>query len=143
VKAELAYTYQLFGKPEEAAKPVRAGRGRCAEGFEPATLRAQAQLAAGGFDAAKEFLKRAASLMPKTIGLPRGIRGEVARYRRAQSGCDPGIHRRIRIICSQAPSEGVLYPIQSSHEPGGALPAHSRRSSRKLSWESPNADGTA
>jgi len=32
VKAELAYTYQLFGKPEEAAKLYAQAR-RCAEGF--------------------------------------------------------------------------------------------------------------
>src|SRR5258706_1758364 len=62
VKAELAYTYQLSGKPEEAAKLYAQAADAAPKDLNLQLSAAQAQLAAGGIDAAKEFLKRAAGL---------------------------------------------------------------------------------
>jgi len=110
VKAELAYTYQLFGKPEEAAKLYAQAADAAPKDLNLQLSAAQAQLAAGGFDAAKEFLKRAASLDAENYRL-HAIRGEVARIEERNQDAIQEYTAALNNL-PQAPSEGVLYPIQ-------------------------------
>ena len=110
VKAELAYTYQLSGKPEEAAKLYAQAADAAPKDLNLQLSAAQAQLAAGGFDAAKGFLKRAAALDPENYRL-HAIRGEVARIEERNQDAIQEYNAAISNL-PQAPSEGVLYPIQ-------------------------------
>ncbi len=110
VKAELAYNYQLSGKQEEAAKLYAEAANSAPRDLNLQLSAAQAQLSTGANEAAKTFLKRAASLDAENYRL-HAIRGEVAR----QEGRDEDALQEYNAAVKrmpQAPPEGSLYPIQ-------------------------------
>lgn len=110
IKAELAYTYQLFGKPEEAAKLYAQAADSAPKDLNLQLSAAQAQMAAGSLDAAKGFLKRASTLDSEHYRL-HAIRGEVARIEERNQDAIQEYNAALSNL-PQAPSEGVLYPIQ-------------------------------
>src|SRR6202035_3864984 len=62
VKAELAYTYQLDGKPDEAAKLYVQAANAAPGDLALQLSAAQAEVSIGSIEAAKTFLERAAAL---------------------------------------------------------------------------------
>ncbi len=110
VKAELAYTYQLSGRPEEAAKLYAQAADAAPKDLNLQLSAAQAQLAAGSLDTAKGYLKRATDLDPENYRL-HAIRGEVARIEERNQDAIQEYTAALSNL-PQAPSEGVLYPIQ-------------------------------
>jgi len=110
VKAELAYTYQLSGKPEEAAKLYAQAADAAPKDLNLQLSAAQAQLAAGSLDTAKGYLKRAADLEPENYRL-HAIRGEVARIEERNQDAIQEYTAALSNL-PQAPSEGLLYSIQ-------------------------------
>jgi tetratricopeptide (TPR) repeat protein len=110
VKAELGYTYQLSGKPEEAAKLYAEAAEDAPQDLNLQLSAAQAQLSAGAMDAAKSFLKRASVLDAEHYRL-HAIRAEVARLEDRNQDAAEEYQAAIANL-PQSPSEGVLYPIQ-------------------------------
>ncbi|MFY9559340.1 MAG: tetratricopeptide repeat protein [Terriglobales bacterium] len=110
LKAELAYTYQLSGKPEEAAKLYAEAADAASQDLNLQLSAAQAQLGAGVIEAAKVFLKRASGLDAEHYRL-HAIRGEVARLEERNQDAVRE-HNVALSNLPQAPPEGVLYPVQ-------------------------------
>jgi tetratricopeptide (TPR) repeat protein len=110
VKAELAYTYQLSGKPEEAAKLYAEAADAAPQDLNLQLSAAQAQLGAGATEAAKGFLKRASGLDADNYRL-HAIRGEVARLEERNQDAVQEYNAALRNL-PQSPPEGALYPIQ-------------------------------
>ena len=78
VRAELAYTYQLDGKQEEAARLYAQAANTAPHDLGLQLSAAQAEVAAGAVEAAKPFLQRAAALDAEHYRL-HAIRAEIAR----------------------------------------------------------------
>lgn len=110
VKAELAYTYQLSGKPEEAAKLYSEAAEAAPQDLNLQLSAAQAQLGAGSTEAAKGFLKRAAGLDAQNYRL-HAIQGEVARMEERNQDAVQEYNAALSNL-PQSPPEGMLYPIQ-------------------------------
>jgi tetratricopeptide (TPR) repeat protein len=110
VRAELAYTYQLNGQQDEAAKLyVHAANA------EPRDLglqlsAAQAEVAVGSVEDATPFLLRASALDPENYRL-HALRGEIARL---QEHPDDAVREFNAALAHLPPSpaEGPLYGIQ-------------------------------
>ena len=110
LQAELAYTYQLAGRQEEAAQ-IYSKLAESAKGNAPLDLSAaQSMVNLGQLDAATPFLEDAKRIAPDSYRL-HAIEGEVAEgenrlddataeYRAALNGLPPAI------------PEGPLYPIE-------------------------------
>ena len=108
--AELAYTYQLAGRKDEAARLYAQAADAQPKDLAVQLSAAQAEVSVNAFDAAEKFLKRAASADPDHYRL-HAIRGEIAR---AQDD-DPEAVREFGLALQhvpEAPSEGPLYGIQ-------------------------------
>ncbi len=110
VRAELAYTYQLSGKPEEAARLYAEAATAAPRDLNLQLSAAQAQLGAGAVEAAEKFAKRAAAVDPDYYRL-HAINGEIARIAERNDDAIREYQEAIRSLPSAAP-EGVLYPIQ-------------------------------
>jgi tetratricopeptide (TPR) repeat protein len=110
LKAELAYTYQLDGKPEESAKLYAQAADAAPDDVNLQLSAAQAQLAAGATEHAEPFLKRAASIDADNYRL-HAIRGEIARL---EEHNEDAVHE-YNVALAHLPAnpvEGPLYGIQ-------------------------------
>ncbi len=110
VVAELAYTYQLDGKPDQSAKLYAQAAHSRPKDLGLQLSAAQAEIAVGAIPAANGFLQQAATLDPDYYRLP-AIRGEIAqmeeRNRDAANEYSAAINNLPAI-----PAEGPLYGIQ-------------------------------
>jgi Tfp pilus assembly protein PilF len=110
VKAELAYTYQLDGKPEDSAKLYAQAADALPNDVNLQLSAAQAQLAAGSAERAEPFLKRAASFDPEHYRL-HAIRGEIARLEERNDDAVREYNAALSHLPT-SPAEGPLYGIQ-------------------------------
>ena len=110
VKAELAYTYQLDGKQEEAAKLYAQAANAAPRDLALQLSAAQAQVAAGSIDRAKPFLARATALDPEHYRL-HAILGEIARLQEHNQEAVREYNAALAHL-PQNPAEGALYGIQ-------------------------------
>ncbi|MGH9497944.1 MAG: tetratricopeptide repeat protein [Terriglobales bacterium] len=110
VKAELAYTYQLDGEPEESAKLYTQAADAVPGDLNLQLSAAQAELAAGSVEHSEAFLKRAASIDADQYRL-HAIRGEIARL---EEHNQDAIHEYNAALAHlpESPAEGPLYGIQ-------------------------------
>jgi len=110
IMAELAYTYQLNGQPDESAT-LYAKAADSAPGDDGLQLSAaEAQININAADNADPFLKRAASLDPESYRL-HAIRGEIDRLREQNEDAVREYTEALSRL-PQAPVEGPLYGIQ-------------------------------
>jgi len=110
VKAELAYTYQLDGRQDEAAKLYTQAANAAPGDLALQLSAAQAQVAAGSLERAKPFLQRAAALDADHYRL-HSVRGEIARLQEH----DVDAIREYNAALTHLPTnpvEGPLYGIQ-------------------------------
>jgi len=110
IKAEMAYTYQLAGKPEESVKLYVQAANEAPKDVKMQLSAAQAEATANDVDAAKPFLQRAAALDAEQYRL-HAIQGAIARL----EDRDEDAIEEYKLAISrlpQDPPEGVLYPIQ-------------------------------
>ena len=110
VKAELAYTYQLDGKPDEAARLYAQAANTAPSDLALQLSAAQAEVAAGSLEHAMPFLRRAAAIDPEHYRL-HAVRGEIARL---QEHNDEAIREYNAALAHlpESPAEGPLYGIQ-------------------------------
>lgn len=110
VKAELGYTYQLAGDPEQSAKLYTEAADAVPRDVNLQLSAAQAEVAAGASERAEPFLKRAAALDPEHYRL-HAIEGEIARLREQNQDAVREYNAAIAGLPPNPP-EGELYPIQ-------------------------------
>src|SRR5580704_3032186 len=110
VKAELAYTYQLDGKPDEAARLYAQAANTAPSDLALQLSAAQAEVAAGSLEHAMPFLRRAAAIDPEHYRL-HAVRGEIARL---QEHNDEAIREYNAALAHlpDSPAEGPLYGVQ-------------------------------
>lgn len=110
IVAELAYTYQLDGKPDDSAKLYSQAADDEPKDMGLQLSAAQAQVAAGSIQSAEPFLKRAAGIDENYYRL-HAIRGEIAQMRGRD---EEGVAEYKAAITSlpTEPVEGRLYGIQ-------------------------------
>ena len=110
VVAELAYTYQLDGKPDEAARLYAQAANAVPKDINLQLSAAQAEVAVGSIDQANSFLSHAAAIDPNHYRL-HAIRGEIARMRDQTPQAIKEYESAIAALPAE-PSEGPLYGIQ-------------------------------
>ena len=110
VKAELAYTYQLDGKPDEAAKLYVQAANAAPGDLALQLSAAQAEVSIGSIEPARPFLERAASLDAENYRL-HAVRGEIARLQERDEEAVREYQAALSHL-SQTPPEGPLYGIQ-------------------------------
>ncbi len=110
VMAELAYTYSLDGKLEDAGRLYAQAATALPRDLGLQLSAAQAQIAIGSIEHATPFLDRAARLDPDYYRL-HAIRGEIASM---QDRDADAVHEYIAAVAHlpTSPVEGVLYGIQ-------------------------------
>jgi tetratricopeptide (TPR) repeat protein len=110
VQAELAYTYQLNGQPDEGARLYAQAANAVPGDLGLQLSAAQADVALGSVDAAKPFLQRATALDADNYRL-HAIRGKIARL---QERADDAVSEYNAALAHlpQSPAEGPLYGIQ-------------------------------
>jgi tetratricopeptide (TPR) repeat protein len=110
VKAELAYTYQLDGKQDEAARWYAQAANAAPSDLGLQLSAAQAEVAAGSLEHAKPFLQRAAAIDPEHYRL-HAVLGEIARL---QEHNEEAIREYSAALAHlpQSAAEGPLYGIQ-------------------------------
>ena len=110
IKAELAFTYQLDGKREEAAKLYIQAADAAPGDVNLQLSAAQADMGVGEIDAAKTYLDRAQKLDANHYRL-HAIRGEIAKLEERN---DDAIKEYTAALNNlpQSPAEGPLYQIQ-------------------------------
>jgi tetratricopeptide (TPR) repeat protein len=110
VKAELAYTYQLNGNQDEAAKMYAQAADAAPRDLALQLSAAQAQVTAGSIDHAKPFIDRAKSIDPEHYRL-HAVLGEIARL---QEHNDEAVREYNAALdhLPETPAEGPLYGIQ-------------------------------
>jgi tetratricopeptide (TPR) repeat protein len=110
VQAELAYTYQLNGQPDESAKLYAHAANASPHDLGLELSAAQAEVAVGAVEDAKLFLQRAAALDAKHYRL-HAIRGEIARLQEHPEDAVREYNAALAHL-PQSPVEGPLYCIQ-------------------------------
>jgi tetratricopeptide (TPR) repeat protein len=110
IQAELAYTYQLYGKRDEAAKVYAQAANAAPQKLDLQLSAAQAAVAIGQIEAADPFLKRAAALDSDHYRL-HAIRGEIDRLQEDNADAVQEYNAALQHL-PQSPPEGNLYPIQ-------------------------------
>ena len=110
VIAELAYTYQLDGKQDEAAKLYAQAANALPRDLGLQLSAAQAEVAVGSIDRANELLQRVVALEPNDYRL-HAIRGEIAQVREHTSDAIREYEDALSHL-PQNPAEGPLYSIQ-------------------------------
>ena len=110
MKAELAYTYQLDGKQDEAAKLYAQAANAAPADLALQLSAAQADVAAGSIENAQPFLLRAAALDAEHYRL-HAIRGEIARLQERDEDAVREYDAALTHL-PQSPAEGSLYRIQ-------------------------------
>ncbi len=108
--AELAYTYQLNGQPDEGAKLYAQAANALPGDLGLQLSAAQADVALGSVEAAEPFLKRAAVLDAEHYRL-HAIRGEIARLQERTEDAVVEYKAALSYL-PQSPAEGPLYGIQ-------------------------------
>ena len=110
ITAELAYTYQLYGRPDESAKLYAQAANAAPDDLNLQLSAAQAEVNNGAVEAAEPFVKRATALDADNYRL-HAFRGQIANLDdRAQEAIHEYEAALQRVPAS--PPEGVLYPIQ-------------------------------
>jgi tetratricopeptide (TPR) repeat protein len=110
VQAELAYTYQLSGQQDEAAKLYAQAANAAPADLALQLSAAQGEVAVGSLEDAQPFLRRAASLDAEHYRL-HAIRGEVARLQEHTADAVREYNAALAHL-PQSPAEGPLYGIQ-------------------------------
>ena len=110
VKAELAYTYQLGGKEDEAAKLYVEAANAAPHDVNLQLSAAQSEMTAGDVDTTVKYLDRAEKLSANHYRL-HAIRGEIAKLEERNEDAVKEYDSAISNL-PQAPAEGPLYPIQ-------------------------------
>ena len=110
VTAELAYTYQLNGQPDEGAKLYAQAANAVPGDLGLQLSAAQAEVALGSVEAAQPFLKRATALDAEHYRL-HAIRGEIARLQERTEDAVVEYNAALAHL-PQSPAEGPLYGIQ-------------------------------
>jgi tetratricopeptide (TPR) repeat protein len=110
VKAELAYTYQLDGKQEEAAKLYAQAANAAPADLALQLSAAQAQVTVGSIDHAKPFLQRARAIDADHYRL-HAVLGEIARLQEHNEEAIREYNAAVAHL-PQTPAEGPLYGIQ-------------------------------
>jgi len=110
VTAELAYTYQLNGQPDEGAKLYAQAANAVPGDLGLQLSAAQADVSLGSVEAAQPFLKRAAALDAEHYRL-HAIRGEIARLQERAEDAVVEYNAALAHL-PQSPAEGPLYGIQ-------------------------------
>ena len=110
VKAELAYTYQLAGKPEDSAKLYAEAATAAPGDINLQLSAAQAQLNTGTVERAEPFLKRASAIDAAHYRL-HALRAEIARLRDQNEEAIREYNTALAAMPPD-PAEGPLYGIQ-------------------------------
>ena len=110
VVAELAYTYQLDGKQDEAAKLYAQAANAVPRDLGMQLSAAQAEVAVGSVEGAQPFLLRAAALDAEHYRL-HSARGEIARLQEHNEEAVREYNAALAHL-PQNPAEGPLYGIQ-------------------------------
>jgi len=110
VKAELAYTYQLDGKQEEAAKLYTQAANAAPGDLGLQLSAAQAQVTVGSIEHARPFLDRAKAIDADHYRL-HAVLGEIARLQEHNEEAVREYNAAITHL-PQTPAEGLLYGIQ-------------------------------
>jgi tetratricopeptide (TPR) repeat protein len=110
VLAELAYTYQLSGQPDQSAALYAQAANAMPKDIGLQLSAAQAAVGAGTIDKAEPFLRRAATINPNYYRL-HAIRGQIAQR---EENNQEAIRQYNEALANlpQTPAEGPLYPIQ-------------------------------
>ena len=110
VVAELAYTYQLAGKPNDSAALYAQAANAAPKDLNLQLSAAQAEVVAGAADKAQPFIAHAASLDAKSYRL-HAILGEIAQ---SQDHAHDAVKEYSEAIADlpASPTEGPLYGIQ-------------------------------
>jgi tetratricopeptide (TPR) repeat protein len=110
VVAELAYTYQLTGQPDQSATLYKQAANAMPRDMPLQLSAAQAEVAAGSVQDASPFLERASSLDPNYYRL-HAIRGEIAQL---QEHDEDAVREYTAALAHlpATPVEGPLYGIQ-------------------------------
>lgn len=110
VKAELAYTYQLDGKQDEAAKLYAQAANAAPADLALQLSAAQAEVTAGSIDRAKPFLQRAKAIDAEHYRL-HAVLGEIARLQEHNEEAVREYNAALAYL-PESPAEGALYGIQ-------------------------------
>ncbi|HKF50421.1 MAG TPA: tetratricopeptide repeat protein [Terracidiphilus sp.] len=110
VMAELGYTYQLDGKPQDSARQYTRAANAVPKDLNLQLSAAQAHVAAGSLDQADSFLQRAAALDAGNYRL-HAVRGEIDRMQDHSEEAVKEYNEAIAHLPA-APVEGPLYGIQ-------------------------------
>jgi tetratricopeptide (TPR) repeat protein len=110
VIAELAYTYQLDGRPEDSARFYAEAANSVPGDLVMQLSAAQSDVAVGSVSEANSFLQRAAALDPNHYRL-HAIRGEIARLKEQVPDAIREYNAAIAALPVEPP-EGPLYGIQ-------------------------------
>jgi tetratricopeptide (TPR) repeat protein len=110
VKGELAYTYQLAGKQDEAAKLYVEAADAAPKDINLQLSAAQSEMMAGDVGTTERYLDRAAQLNPDHYRL-HALRGEVAKTEERDEEAVKEYNAALSRL-PQSPPEGLLYPIQ-------------------------------
>lgn len=110
IMAELAYTYQLSGNPEEAAKIYSQAANAAPDDLNLQLSAAQSNVTIGSLDAAQPFIKRAGSIEADHYRL-HAIRAEIANLEERDQDAIAEYEAAVRRLPPSAP-EGPLYSIQ-------------------------------
>jgi tetratricopeptide (TPR) repeat protein len=110
VMAELAYTYQLAGKPADSARLYSQAANAMPKDLNLQLSAAQAEVTLGAFDKADHFLNRAEQLDRDHYRL-HAIRGEVARLQDRDEDAVKE-YQAVLVHLPASPAEGPLYGIQ-------------------------------
>ncbi|MGA2652519.1 MAG: tetratricopeptide repeat protein [Terracidiphilus sp.] len=110
VIAELAYTYQLDGKPDDSATLYAQAANALPKDLGLQLSAAQADIAVGGIEKAKPFIERANAIDANYYRL-HAIRGEVAKLEERDEDAAREYSAAITRLPA-APAEGQLYGIQ-------------------------------
>jgi tetratricopeptide (TPR) repeat protein len=110
VVAELAYTYALDGKQEDAARLYIQAADALPRDLGLQLSAAQAQVSIGSIDSASKFLERASKIDPNYYRL-HSIRGEIAQIQDRDSDAAQEYTLAVANLPA-SPTEGNLYGIQ-------------------------------
>ncbi len=110
IKGELAYTYQLAGKQDEAAKLYVEAAEAAPRDLNLQLSAAQSEMMIGQVEATKKYLDRAEQLNANYYRL-HAIRGEVAKVEERNEDALREYNAAIGAL-PQSPAEGPLYAIQ-------------------------------
>jgi tetratricopeptide (TPR) repeat protein len=110
VMAELAYSYQLAGKPAESARLYSQAANAMPKDLALQLSAAQAQVAVGAIDKASQFLDRAQRLDRDNYRL-HSIRGEIARLEDREEDAVKE-YQTVLAHLPASPAEGPLYSIE-------------------------------